>query len=254
MHAVPDVNLSASPQLIGVIDLMGGVAVRAVAGKRSEYRPVVSRLCDSADPLAIAAAYRDRYGIEELYIADLDSLLGRQPHWSTLAALASEDFHITADLGLRSVADLEPLVALGITRCVAALESLPSPDVLGSILTRLGPGRAVFSLDLADGLPLADPGAWGESSWTDSSALKIANQVIALGVEHLIVLDLRAVGTATGPTTTSLCAEIKRVAPNVTLWTGGGIRSTQDIETLHAAGATGILIASALHDGMLETH
>ena len=32
-------------RIIPVLDLMNGVAVRAVGGRRSEYRPLVSRLC-----------------------------------------------------------------------------------------------------------------------------------------------------------------------------------------------------------------
>ena len=67
-------------RLVGVIDLMGGVAVRAVGGRRDEYRPVVGRLCDSPDPLEIANAYRESYGIDTLYVADLDAILGRPPN------------------------------------------------------------------------------------------------------------------------------------------------------------------------------
>lgn len=246
-------SLSELPRLIGVLDLIGGVAVRAVAGRRAEYRPVESRLCSSADPHAVAAAFRHRYGIDELYVADLDSLLGRRAHWPTLAVLSHEGFRITADLGVRSVDDLEQLIGLGIDRYVVALETLPGPTMLEAILEQFGPHRLVFSLDLADGIPLADPAAWGERSWNAASALRLAERAVEIGVEHMIVLDLRSVGTAAGPTTGALCSEIKKRAPRVQIWTGGGIRSENDVRSLQEAGASGVLVASALHDGCLES-
>src|SRR5688572_10445772 len=61
-------------RVVGVIDLMGGLAVHAVGGRRAEYRPVASPLCESAAPLAVAEAFRREYGIEELYLADLEAI------------------------------------------------------------------------------------------------------------------------------------------------------------------------------------
>ena len=57
--------------ILPVIDLMGGQVVRGVAGRREAYRPMVSTLTDSSDPLAVACAFRKRFGFEELYLADL---------------------------------------------------------------------------------------------------------------------------------------------------------------------------------------
>ena len=41
-------------QVIPVIDVRGGVAVRAVAGERSAYQPLETPLADGCDPAAIA--------------------------------------------------------------------------------------------------------------------------------------------------------------------------------------------------------
>src|SRR4051794_10759704 len=61
-------------RVIGVIDVMGGVVVRGVGGRRSEYRPVASSLCASAAPLDVAEAFRRECGIGELYLADLEAI------------------------------------------------------------------------------------------------------------------------------------------------------------------------------------
>ena len=66
-------------RVVAVLDLMGGKVVRGVGGRRSEYRPVVSRLTTSCDPVAVAEAFRQQLGIDELYLADLDAIAGARP-------------------------------------------------------------------------------------------------------------------------------------------------------------------------------
>src|SRR5207247_8071355 len=67
-------------QVIGVLDLLGGLAVHARAGRRESYAPVAtiagSRI-EPGDALAVARAYVDRLGLTDLYAADLDAILGR---------------------------------------------------------------------------------------------------------------------------------------------------------------------------------
>jgi phosphoribosylformimino-5-aminoimidazole carboxamide ribotide isomerase len=231
---------------------MHGVAVRAVAGRRDDYRPVVSRLCTSPDPLTIAAAYRDRYGIEALYLADLDAILGRGSNAHVAAALAAAGFRVALDPGLRCTDGARRHLDLGIATIVAALETLPGPDVLSDLIDQIGPDRLAFGLDLAGGVPLAAPAAWGETTWPPDAPLRLARRAAEAGIERLILLDLRAVGTAAGPVTADLCREIKSALSRLRLWTGGGVRTLADVRCLTAAGADAVLVASALHDDTLE--
>ncbi len=237
--------------LVGVLDLMDGVVVRAVGGHRDEYRPVQSRICDSCEPMEVAAAFRREYGIEQLYVADLDAIRGGPVNTSPIVNLAAEGFRITLDAGFRSLADLEPMEELGITTFVAALETLPNVATLGAFIDRLGAERLRFSIDLVAGIPLADPTGWGQAQWDETSPLVLAELAAEEGVEQLIVLDLKAVGTAIGPTTAEICRQIKTRLPKASLWSGGGIRTAADALELRSAGADGVLIASALHDRTL---
>ena len=87
-------------RLIPVIDLLDGQAVHAVIGKREHYRPVKSVLCDTPDPFEVATAFRDRLGLNEIYIADLDAIQGARQvnHREMIAALAGEeDLNIILD-------------------------------------------------------------------------------------------------------------------------------------------------------------
>src|SRR5260370_25011470 len=109
---VPEAN---GMRIIPVLDVMNGLAVRAVGGRRSEYRPLVSRLCASAEPLTVAAAYR-RLGFAELYLADLDAIGGAEPAWALYADLRKLGFELWLDAGVRSVEDANRIAATGVER------------------------------------------------------------------------------------------------------------------------------------------
>ena len=63
-------------RVIPVIDLKGGVAVHAVRGERERYRPLRSRIAEGSDPVELTRAVRERFGLDELYVADLDAIAG----------------------------------------------------------------------------------------------------------------------------------------------------------------------------------
>src|SRR5262245_49647566 len=86
---------------------MGGVVVRAVGGRRDEYRPVVSTMTDSTEPHAVASALLAATGANELYVADLDAITGTDRHGRVVAALAERcGCRFYADLGIRTSSDL----------------------------------------------------------------------------------------------------------------------------------------------------
>src|SRR5207253_1947746 len=72
----PSSGFNSRMRILPVLDLQNGVVVRGLAGRRAEYRPVVSRLTTSHQPLDIAQAFRDIFGFEHLYLADLDAIAG----------------------------------------------------------------------------------------------------------------------------------------------------------------------------------
>src|SRR5688572_10458089 len=86
---------------------MGGVVVRAVGGRREEYRPLQSKLTGSTDPVEVARVLIETTGAERLYVADLDAITGRSTE-TGLAATIADAFQNTAvwiDQGIRTAAD-----------------------------------------------------------------------------------------------------------------------------------------------------
>src|SRR5580700_10039954 len=75
------------PRLIPVLDLMYGQVVRAVGGKRNEYQPLTSELVQSTDPSTVAKALLDATRAKEIYVADLDAIMGNDRSYSVVRNL-----------------------------------------------------------------------------------------------------------------------------------------------------------------------
>src|SRR4051812_34819322 len=134
-------SIARALRVIGVIDLLGGRAVHARGGMRHEYEPI-------GEPLDLARMYVDRYGVSELYVADLDAIRGgrdadrrhaidggpERPALRAICAVAP----VWLDAGVSSVARAREVIELGVSRVIVGLETLTSFDALAEICDRVG--------------------------------------------------------------------------------------------------------------------
>jgi phosphoribosylformimino-5-aminoimidazole carboxamide ribotide isomerase len=234
--------------VIGVIDLLAGDAVHAVAGQRENYAPVravAGSPIEPGDALALARAYVERFGLTELYAADLDAILGRPPQNVLTSAIAALT-RLWVDAGVRSVAQAEQLLVTGAARVVVGLETLPSYDTLEAVCAAVGSDRVAFSLDLRNGEPVtSSPGIRHEPVDV------VARRAAEAGAGAVIVLDLARVGTGRG-LDLALIERVRDVTAGLLLVAGGGVHNRDDIAQLARCGCDGVLVASALQNGQLE--
>lgn len=202
--------------IIPVIDVRHGIAVRAVAGDRGNYQPLPST------PLAIALAYRNLYPFPALYVADLDGIEGRGANAELAASLhgALPTVDVWIDAGQSQ------MPAKSIVTTVIGSEALDESDIAAPLAP-----AAVLSLDFLGDRFLGPP------------ALLHAPE---LWPSRVIVMTLARVGTDAGPDLDRI-AQIARLAPHVCVYAAGGIRNVGDLRAARAAGASGALVASALH-------
>ena len=229
--------------LIPVIDLMQGQVVRAVRGNRHAYRPIVSALCASSDPLTVATILCEHCATRHLYVADLDALLGGPAQVVVLRSLlqALPELELWLDAGFASAAAAKTLRAeLGAVaeRVVPVFgsESLASRFELERCFSGAdAAGDAVLSLDRRDGQRLDAAGCW---------------EAPALWPKRVIVMTLERVGSDAGPDLETL-GDVRLESPSTFIVGAGGIRNPDDLARAHDAGAGAWLVASALHDGRL---
>ena len=232
-------EMNGSMTLIPVIDLLKGQVVRGVRGDRQAYRPIESALCASSDPVTVAKVLVDHCAARQLYVADLDALMGGRSQFDVLRELlvALAGIELWLDAGF---ADADAAAALGAQLAphsqrivpVFASESLRSRAALEDCRVRFGAAGAVLSLDRRDGQRLDPAGCW---------------DAMTLWPQRVIVMTLERVGSGAGPDLETM-AGLHRKAPATTLVGAGGVRSADDLARGHEAGAGAWLVASALHD------
>ncbi|WP_239025310.1 HisA/HisF-related TIM barrel protein [Rhodoligotrophos defluvii] len=226
----------APMDIIPVLDVKDGLVVHARRGERSAYRPIETPLSASAAPGEVLAGLLGLHPFRQVYIADLDAIQGTGDNREATAALAKHhpeiEFWIdrgTDDLGAaqRWLAEEHGVLVLG-------SESQRGVDMVAAM--RAEP-RVALSLDfrgddfIGPSALLSDPGLWPS---------------------RLIVMTLARVGSGLGPDLARL-RQIKALAGDRMIIAAGGIRDAADLTAAHEAGAAAVLVATALHDGRLQS-
>jgi phosphoribosylformimino-5-aminoimidazole carboxamide ribotide isomerase len=230
-------------RVVGVLDLVGGVAVHAVRGERDRYQPVRGRLAPTAEPVALARGF-GAIGGREVYVADLDAIGGGALQAEAIAVLAAET-RVIVDAGATRPDRVRELLGLGVARVVVGTETLDDVATLPALAEAAGPDGLVLSLDLRDRRTISRAAALG-----GRPALEALDALAAVAPREVIVLDLARVGTGGGPDV-GLVAEVRARFPGLEVLAGGGVRDAADLDALARAGAAGALVGTALHTGAI---
>lgn len=232
-------------KVIPVIDILNGIAVHAVRGKRKEYRPLQSILCKSAEPLEVARAFRN-LGFSELYVADLDAIIDCSMNFQTLTCIADETgLKLMVDAGVTGIERARKLLDTGVSKLIIGTETLQSKSFVGEAVRLFGSERVVVSLDLKGDKVLVKSGFDG-----CSDSMCLFREFKELGVSQVIVLDLTRVGSGEGVKVDFLKKVIAEVGVDV--YVGGGVRDINDLVELAHLGVSGALVATALHTGKIS--
>jgi phosphoribosylformimino-5-aminoimidazole carboxamide ribotide isomerase len=219
--------------IIPVLDLKGGLVVRARAGERRSYVPIVTPLSASADPIAVTAGLLGAWPARRIYIADLDAIQGVGGHGALVARIAERFPHLElwVDAGF---AGEEDLAAFALPR--GARPVLGTESQRDEMFVRKIGDPAILSLDvrgkerLGPGSLHEDPSAWPAT---------------------VIVMTLARVGMSGGPDLDRLRA-VKTLAPDREIVAAGGVRDMSDVAVLRDIGISGALVATALHEGRIR--
>ena len=233
-------------RLIPVMDLRDGVVVHAVKGERKHYHSVESLLSPTADPLVVARAFRDKLGSSELYIADLDAIQGRGDHGQLIAELTQQvGAKLFVDAGVANAESALRLLAHGVAKVIIGSETLPGWDALGRIRGVVPSGRLVFSLDMQGGRVRSS-----SPELAALSPLELLERVYTDGWQEVILLDLARVGTGAG-VDRAMISQARTRFPGLAVLVGGGVRDVEELIELKELGVAGVLLATALHRGVI---
>jgi len=232
-------------KVIPVIDILNGKVVHAVRGKRSEYQPLQSVLCESVEPLEVAKTFKT-LGFSELYVADLDAIIDCSTNFQVLKRIADETgLKLIVDAGVTAMERAQSLLENGVSKLVVGTETLQNRSFVGEAAKVFGSDRVIVSLDLKGDKVLVKPGFDGSAD-----PMLLLGEFKEVGVSQIIVLDLTRVGSGEGVNVDFLKKVLRNLRMDV--YVGGGVRNIADFIELKGLGVSGVLVATALHSGKIS--
>ena len=232
-------------KIIPVIDVLNGIAVHAIRGRRKEYQPLKSVLCNSVDPFEVAKTFK-MLGFSELYLADLDAITGKQVNFEVYRRIASETgLELMVDAGISDIETAKKMLESQVSKIVIGTETLRSKSFVQEAVKLLGNDRVIVSLDLMGDKVLVKLGFDG-----CKNAFCLLRDFRRMGVLGFIVLDLARVGSGEGVNMDFLKKAITSLGTGV--YVGGGVRGVADLIEFRDLGVSGVLVATALHNGKIS--
>jgi phosphoribosylformimino-5-aminoimidazole carboxamide ribotide isomerase len=222
-------------EIIPVLDLKGGVVVRARMGERHLYAPIATPLAATSDPLDVARGLLAVYPFATLYVADLDAIEGRGDNSAALRRVqrGCPGVSLWVDNGIADASAAARWLDAGLGSLVLGSETQADATLVRSLAAD---DRVILSLDFR-GAEFQGPPALRDqpASWP----------------AKVIAMTLARVGSGAGPDVDRL-AEVRWIAAGRRVYAAGGVRDAADLAALARAGVAGALVATALHDGRLR--
>jgi|SRR5215468_907884 len=221
--------------IIPVLDLRGGIVVRARMGRRDLYRPIDSPLSPTSDPIDVMRGLRSIHPFKTFYVADLDAVMRTGDNAAAIRRLkgAFPAAAFWVDNGVSDLSSARRWLDAGLGHLVVGSES---QNDMALVQHLSHDDRVMLSLDFRDHAFQGPPALLCETAaWTST----------------LIVMSLARVGSGAGPDLHRLCV-IRDIAEGRKIYAAGGVRDRADLVALKRAGIAGALVATSLHDGRLR--
>jgi phosphoribosylformimino-5-aminoimidazole carboxamide ribotide isomerase len=233
-------------ELIPAIDLRGGRCVQLRQGKKED------EIFSSAEnPVEIARGWVIQ-GARRLHVIDLDGAFQEEKNnFRVIKKIANsegvrEKAKIQVGGGIRSYETAVELLETGIDRIIFGTVALKSPHLIEQVANAFSPERVMVALDARKGKVAID--GWREVTGVD--ATEAAKQVERIGAGSLLFTNIDVEGLMEGVDQEIIAEFVSSVSIPVVI--AGGVSSVEDIGKIKDAGASGVVMGSALYKGKLD--
>lgn len=221
------------------IDLRNGQSVRLYQGNYNKETVINSNPITQAQQIQAA-------GLTHLHLVDLDGAKSGRPINLDIITALRQNTTLFIELGggIRSLAQIQQYLSLGINRVIIGSAALTHPELVTEAVAQFGAESIVVGVDGRQEQVATD--GWLTASSTTFSEIIQAMQ--AVGVINFIVTDIERDGTLSGPNI-ALLSRLQQQFPETNIIASGGISTIKDIEDLQTAGIKDIIVGRALYDG-----
>jgi phosphoribosylformimino-5-aminoimidazole carboxamide ribotide isomerase len=225
--------------VLPAVDISEGRCVRLLQGRFG------TETVYSDDPVKVALGLGSA-GARWLHIVDLDGARTGIPENRELVleVVRRAACPVQAGGGMRTLEDVEELLAAGANRAVLGTVALEDPDAMRKACARYGE-RIAVSLDVKGG-ELASHG------WTVGSGVPLPEAVAMFedaGVSWFIYTDVSRDGTMVGPNLEGIVSLTEMVGRPVIASGGiGSLEELRSIARLRPSGVVGAIVGRALYE------
>ncbi len=223
-------------EVIPAVDMQDGEVVQLVGGERGTETTY-------GDPVDAATEWVEA-GAETLHLVDLDGAFdGERANADAIEAIVDA---VEVDLqlggGIRTADDARRLLDRGIDRVILGTAAVETPEIVGEI-DETHPGTVVVSLDAKDGEVVVS--GWQEGTGLDP--VEAAQRYEELGAGAILFTNVDVEGQLDGVRTEPV--ERLAAAVDIPVIASGGVATIEDIVALREAGASAVVVGSALYEG-----
>ncbi|MFX1337092.1 MAG: HisA/HisF-related TIM barrel protein [Promethearchaeota archaeon] len=236
----------ANFRIIPVIDILNSMAVHAIKGERDKYKPLKSKILNSSDPLEIIKILNHKFQFNEVYIADLDAIIKKNPnHNLLLKILEIPGLNVMLDPGITHKNEILIYSKYNLSKLILGVETIKNFEVIEEGLRVMGNNRLSISVDMYQGKIISNL-----KELKNQDPLKLVKILNKLKIKEIILLDLFRVGQKIGGIPPLFMRFRNQFQGNLLI--GGGVKEFNDLEMMQKNNFSGVLIATALYDGSLN--
>jgi phosphoribosylformimino-5-aminoimidazole carboxamide ribotide isomerase len=227
------------------IDLRNGQVVRLKYGDPNQQTVF------EVDPLKVARRWADA-GAAWLHVVNLDGAFGDDAgaaakNRSLLQPLCDLGPSVQFGGGVRSMTDIEAVLALGASRVILGTIAIEQPDLVREAVERFGADRIVAGLDAREGR--IKTRGWQVDGGSD--AVSIGRQLRSSGVELIVHTDIGRDGVLSG-VNAAASIDLAR-ATGLRVIASGGVSSIEDVLGLkNRPEIEGVIVGRALYTGAID--
>lgn len=228
-------------EVIPAVDMRGGKCVQLVQGIPG------SEMISLDDPVAVALDWISQ-GAKTLHLIDLDGALeGKRINASIIEKIVHEgkDRGVVIQIGggIRSFEDAAHLLKIGADRVILSTAALREPELVKKLADEFGSAHINVALDSKNGKVAIE----GWKTLSEFTAVEMGQKFEKLGAGTLLFTNIDTEGLMRGINPIPTTELVKAVS--IPVIASGGITTLQDILTIRATGASGVVVGSALYTG-----
>jgi phosphoribosylformimino-5-aminoimidazole carboxamide ribotide isomerase len=223
-------------EVVPAVDVKDGEAVQLVGGERgTETR--------YGDPVEAARRWVDD-GAETLHLVDLDGAFeGERANREAIERIV-EAVSVPIQLGggIRTAGDARSLLDVGIERVILGTAAIERPEIVAEV-SETHPGGVMVSLDARDGEVVV-------AGWTEATGLdpaEAAARYEELGAGSILFTNVDVEGRLSGVSADPVHELAEAVS--IPIVASGGVTTVADLRTLADAGASAVVVGTALYEG-----